>query len=133
MSMEVHPGTEKEVHLVSACAGSQAGDLTRAELADDAKRGVEIPRTRAGATLAVYAGGAIAWVEANILIIASNLESPVFLGLGGSRVPPGDGPSTILRAGGCSYKPRFMPCCLRITLSVRSDGAVASRAGAIQM
>lgn len=85
MSMEVHPGTEKEAHRVSVRAGRQAGELTRAELANDTKRGLEIRRTRAGAALAVYAGSAIAWVEANILIIASNLESSVFLGLGGSR------------------------------------------------
>src|SRR6267143_6182061 len=57
MSMEVHPGTEEEIHLVRACAGGQAGNLTRAELADDTKRGAEIGRARARATLAVYTGG----------------------------------------------------------------------------
>src|SRR5260370_37384146 len=85
VSMEVHPGTEEVIHLVRGYPGRQARDLTRAELADDTNRGAEIARARARATLAVYAGGAAAWVEANILIVARNLESPVFLGLDGTR------------------------------------------------
>src|SRR5437762_4336327 len=46
-------------------------------------------------------------------------------------IPVGYGPSTILLVGGCSDKPRSLPCRLTITLSVRS--AVAFHRWEIQI
>jgi hypothetical protein len=59
MSMKVHPGTEEEIHLVRACAGPQACDFTRAELADDTKRGGEIGRALSALLLRWHPGDVI--------------------------------------------------------------------------